>query len=67
MCKMYPYIHRKRKSLEPATVPAVPPVVSVCPHCGRSSDEPVLKDVQKPSPEPAQPAAANNIPEDESD
>jgi len=44
----HPIIHRKRQSLEPAIVVAVPAGVTVCPHCGRSSAEPVVPAAEQP-------------------
>gem|GEM_PF-3985876 len=43
MDKRYPNIRRKRKPLLPAE-----PVPTICPHCGRSSAEPVKPAVATP-------------------
>jgi hypothetical protein len=37
MIGLYPIIRRKRQPLETATIPETPPLVTICPHCGRSS------------------------------
>jgi hypothetical protein len=38
---LYPILRRQRRALQAATEPDPLPVVTVCPHCGRSSAEPV--------------------------
>ena len=52
MVKSYPNIRRKRKPLLP-----VEPVATICPHCGRSSAEPVTlppPPPEKPKPDDAE-------------
>jgi hypothetical protein len=41
MDHLYPILRRQRRALAAATEPDARPVVTVCPHCGRSSGEPV--------------------------
>jgi len=53
MDKTYPNIRRKRKPLLPPE-----PAPTICPHCGRSSAEPVT--VSPPPPEKPKPDDADN-------
>jgi hypothetical protein len=65
---LYQIVQRKRRPLQTATMLETPPVVTVCPHCGRSSAETVLADGHHAEPEslhdlpPAPPADFPPIP-----
>jgi hypothetical protein len=47
MNQLYPIIRRPRRTLHTDIRQDATPVVTVCPHCGRSSAEPAV-----PAPEP---------------